>query len=140
MIDGYRTVYDIGLAVSPVSQLDAAQARRNSMEQAVSGLAGPEKSVVTQSARVDTDRAVLGKPSAARVDLSRDHASSDTGAAESSEAPEQSNSAAEQTLPQLSARALATALMNAEPDKALVPRVLPVAEAYQTLSTETSNE
>lgn len=31
----------------------------------------------------------------------------------------------EPTLPRLSAEALATALMNAEPDKAVVPRVLP---------------
>jgi len=99
MIEGYRTIFDMGPVAGTTAPQDPAQARR-------------------ADARADT------RDSAAVTDTS--------GVATRAALFEKGNPGfREPTLPRLSAEALATALMTAEPDKALVPRVLPAEMAAE---------
>lgn len=129
MIDGYRTVYDVGPLANPLNQPDLAQTRRANQDNGAPAVSRVEKTDASRQAGVDTPQPVPTKPE------SRETSSASPGDTKSARDPGmdqsqtgQSSTAmaeSEPKLPKLSAEALATALMHAEPDKALVPRVLP---------------
>lgn len=130
MIYGYRTVFDLGGMLSPLTQADGAQARRIGDGQQQSDKVAPVQGTTTvENKAADTTRPLV-QPHKTEA-LTQDEVASRTRSEyqQGSDTPDRDLEGAdrgpEPSLPQLSAEALATALMTAEPDKALVPRVLP---------------
>lgn len=109
-IEGHRPFYDVGPAVSPYPTSPSA-----SPAPAPSAPPRDPTGTIPPVTPAASGQGIGNPPSRQNTDAPR---TPDRSAA----APLK---AREPTLPQLSAEALATALMTAEPDKAVVPRVLP---------------
>lgn len=121
-IEGHRPYFDTGPGVAPM---------------------GPQQSPPPSSQRVPDTVAKVAKTSGAPPSHARQageaapiteakqkadreaKATADQGEATAKEASPGDPTYKEPTMPRLNAEALATALMNSEPDKAVVPRVLP---------------
>ncbi|MEM8580361.1 MAG: hypothetical protein AAGF50_04095 [Pseudomonadota bacterium] len=129
MIDGYRTVFDLGGLVSPLAQTEGAHVRRGNEGQLPPGQVASASNAGETKTRSGAPRPLVQpqKPDATKAeeDVSRSLKEDGGGAETPGPAVEPPRSRSQPSLPQLSAEALATALMTAEPDKAMVPRVLP---------------
>lgn len=129
MIDGYRSVYDLGGAVTPQNQPDFTHARRAAQNPDQRSVSGVQPTHGVQKTGADSPTGVTQKDMARSVRAPQDDLQAARGGAgkSTSEPPAGvvSEADAEPKLPRLSAEALATALLTAEPDKAVVPRVLP---------------
>ncbi|WP_425093237.1 hypothetical protein [Tropicimonas sp. S265A] len=130
MIQGYRTAFDMGPAASPLSQTDSSQNRRAEAEaKPQTAVQGADAASRTGLRDAETLRPTKAPAAASDVDQGKTTGRTDDtdSSLRAMEDVIQKNAPTyqEPTLPRLSAEALATALMTAEPDKALVPRVLP---------------
>lgn len=129
MIHGYRTVFDMGGLVSPLAQADGAHSKRLGDAQggttpvSAAHETGGQGNLLTPEKTVNDPQKTqyLGSGTEAPHDRRRGSGQGD----EARQPHDALRQPQQPTLPQLSAEALATALMTAEPDKALVPRVLP---------------
>jgi hypothetical protein len=132
MIQGYRTIYDTGAFVSPPNPAASGAGKRAPADPTAPG--PPVATLPAPQARRGPDaitmRPVTGTAGADTVTLRAP--GSDT-AEPAQEGGSIRKNYREPALPQLSAEALATALLSAEPDKALVPRVLPASLADDPL-------
>ena len=112
MIEGLRPAFNVGPATAPVpptETLRSEAAPRQPEVAPVAPVAAPER------AEMQTRHRDANDSDGHRSGTDRDRESRQPG----------DPGYREPTLPQLSAEALATALMDAEPPKAIVPRILP---------------
>lgn len=129
MIQGYRTIFDQGGLLPAQQQADPASTRRaDPGDPGVTG--GPGRVPATGAVPMAT--AETSYPVTATAAVEKAALDKDTSAGRPPlELPLDERAAKleptykEPKLPQLSAEALATALMNLEPELAVVPRVLP---------------
>lgn len=126
-IDGHRPYFETGPGVAPLTpqQAQVAQGQRNTEEVTrVAKVGGAVGSHARQSgdAAPITELKQKADKGVKTTDVTAGRQASDPlDDAAARNAP----GYREPSLPQLSAEALATALMTAEPDKAVVPRILP---------------
>lgn len=127
-IEGHRPYFDTGPGVSPMGQQQAQSQATQRIPDAVTKVA-KVSGAVGSNARQSGDAAPT---TALKQQADAASRSTDVTSAQSARDPLDDANARnspdfrEPSLPRLSAEALATALMNSEPDKAVVPRVLPV--------------
>ncbi|MDJ0860176.1 MAG: hypothetical protein QNJ03_13905 [Dinoroseobacter sp.] len=136
MIHGYRTVFDMGGLINPLAQVDAAHSKRVAEPQTGSGTSSDLQPVAGADRAIPAPKTVKAPQTAVFLGSGEDPTratNQNSGKRDVAEEPsDTARQRQEPSLPQLSAEALATALMTAEPDKALVPRVLPADPTQST--------
>lgn len=132
-IEGHRPYFDTGPGVSPMGPQQSQPQSGQRIPDAVARVAKASGSASPHS-RQAGEAATLTE---LKQKADKEAKSTDVTGAEAPRDPldeaqaRNALSYREPTLPRLSAEALATALMTAEPDKAMVPRVLPADMAAQ---------
>lgn len=126
-IEGHRPYFDTGPGVSPMGQQQVQSQATQRINDAVTKVA-KVSGALGSNARQSGDAAPTTELKQKADAASR---STDVTSAQAARDPLDDANArnapgfVEPALPRLSAEALATALMNSEPDKAVVPRILP---------------
>lgn len=121
-IEGHRPYFDMGPGISPITPPQSPQRDQQAAPEAVTRVAKPTGTVASHARRPNEPPPLTEDTQKARHDAATER----TDAQPRTATREQVDSELrERSLPTLSAEALATALMTAEPDKAVVPRVLP---------------